>query len=360
MFPLLQTGGSTRPLLDGLTERLADPETKSFYVAVAFCTLDGFLLLGPEPGGALYEFLKRGGRVSVVIGIDAITSAPALQLVLDLTVAFAGQIEARIWDSHPGGLFHPKLFMFEAASGRSTVFLGSNNLTTGGLVGNTELAVRLDMEAADLGAWLGVFGDLCSSAPWVRELGDDDVAQVAERRRREVAIVRKAIRATGQPRDALTAAELEVVETGLRVLLQTVPKSGDRLSQVGIAAVDMREFFGLEPEQQRIVRLQQLQPGGVPQRIETRSLVRSPVNQNSRIEVGGLGGKFYPAEGRPVLIFQETGEEDYYRYMLLMPGDHGFVEVTAYLDSLPRRGLALSHMITNVESLQEIWADYPV
>lgn len=357
---LLQTGRSTRPLLSGLVERLTDPETQSFYVAVAFCTLDGFLLLGPEPDGVLFGFLRRGGQIKLVVGIDAITTASALQLFRDLTAGFPGQVEARIWDSSPGTLFHPKLFMFESASGNGSVFLGSNNLTTGGLVGNTELAVRLELETAEFAAWLDVFGALRLASPWVRELRDEDVTQVAARRRREVTVLRTAMRAIGEPREALVAAELEVVETSLRVLLQTVPRSGDRLSQVGIAAQDMRRFFGLQPEQQRVVRLQQLQPGGLPQRIEVRSLVRSPVNRNSRIEVGGLGGQMYPTAGRPVLVFQETGVENYYRYMLLMPGDPGFLELTRYLESVPSPGLALSHTITNVESLQEVWPDYPL
>jgi hypothetical protein len=58
--PILQTAGSGR-FAQELVDLLTDEDVIAFHAVVAFATLDGVLLLGPEPGGALHEFLKRGG-----------------------------------------------------------------------------------------------------------------------------------------------------------------------------------------------------------------------------------------------------------------------------------------------------------
>ena len=109
----------------------------SFRFAVAYARTSGTdILLEP-----MRRFVRRGGRVSASVGLDQKhTSGKALESLLTLA--------APLYVFHnelPNATFHPKLYLFEG-EGKAVAFIGSNNLTVGGLATNYELAVRLDYD----------------------------------------------------------------------------------------------------------------------------------------------------------------------------------------------------------------------
>jgi hypothetical protein len=82
--PIFQPAGSGRFASELLT-LLSDPAVTALYAVVAFATLDGVLLLGPNPGGALYEFLERGGSIDLLVGADSVTTEDALRTLRRLS-----------------------------------------------------------------------------------------------------------------------------------------------------------------------------------------------------------------------------------------------------------------------------------
>src|SRR5207244_4183847 len=134
---------------------------------------------------------------------------------------------------------------------------------------------------------------------------------LAEQARRTPRVGRRAA-----PRRGLTDREPEPDLSTARVLVQLVPMSGNRQSQLGIRADTMASFFGLRPGDTRRVRLQQVQSGRPPEPLEPPRPLVFPAgsNQNSRIEVGGLRHVRVTEANRPIVVFEQVAE-DRFRYL---------------------------------------------
>lgn len=350
MQPILQRATGSH-FLSHLTGALEDAAIVESYASVAFATLDGILLLGPVEG-PLASFLERGGQLNWIVGIDAVTTSDALNMLRNLQQAFPGNIHLRAYKSQDGTLFHPKFFMFTKRDSSGIVLLGSNNLTRNGLSRNTELAVRLDLDGAGIAVWKQVYAEISNTPLALQDVSDELLLRVKAWRRAERRIVAR--------QGAVRIGAPELGPTDNRVLIQVVPRAGGRLSQVGISAADMDAFFGLVLGQALTIQLQQVQPNEPAGPLEVRQLVRSDVNKNSRIEVAGLTGIEYPSnKNRPVLIFEEVGDM-LFRYLLLMPGNAGYKVIQKHLLTLPRTGNSMPHEIITLGTLLGIWPDYPV
>ena len=234
--------------------------------------------------------------------------------------------------------------------------MGSNNLTPGGLESNSEVAVLLEnLSAAEFTVWDAVWTAATGVHTALNEIDEELIARVADARRRDVRWRRKiAMREEEEP---------EPVPTGTRVLLRYVAKAGGRTSQVHFSIGKATEFFGLAPGGADRISVQMVQPGEPLGRIEIgRRLVFSDVNRNAKIEMDGLRRLLpddYPARGRAVLLVQEV-ESGHYRYMVLLPGDPGYYELQAHLDTTPQTGQALKEDILALDQLLTIWPSYPV
>ena len=114
----------------------------SFRSAVAFVKRSGVRHIE----GGLTSFVARGRGVEIIAGIDHRgTSHEGLQSLLD-SVASGGRV---VVFHNPGLLtFHPKVYVFKSSSA-ADVFIGSGNLTAGGLYANYELGVRLTLDLDD-------------------------------------------------------------------------------------------------------------------------------------------------------------------------------------------------------------------
>lgn len=162
--------------------------------------------------------------------------------------------------------------------------------------------------------------------------------------------------------EAQTPLEVEL-DTERKILVRFVPKAGDRTSQVHFTLEIARDYFRFGDDGNHEIRLQQHQPGQPLGAIEVRPLVLSTVNQNAKIEISGAARlrTDYPEieEGRPILVFEQI-DNDFFQYMLLMPGDEGHSNLSDYLNALPKRGNHLPFSIIEIRALLSVWPDYPV
>lgn len=106
----------------------------SVVLVSAFASLQAVLRLKSK----LLELRKAGTAVRMVVGVDM--GGTSKEVLKELA---AWPVDVFIFKNRKGGVtFHPKLYVVESAK-TAEVFLGSNNLTDGGLYGNYEGAVRV-------------------------------------------------------------------------------------------------------------------------------------------------------------------------------------------------------------------------
>jgi HKD family nuclease/transposase-like protein len=90
----------------------------------------------------ILEAKARDVDINIVVGFDVkSTSAEALKFIDSLEVN-----SMLVHNARGGHTFHPKIYLFEATGLRADLFIGSNNLTDGGLYTNYEAATRITYE----------------------------------------------------------------------------------------------------------------------------------------------------------------------------------------------------------------------
>jgi len=110
-------------------------------IMVAFCRVSGLDLINDH----LVQFIEQGGAIRILVGIDAPfggTTREAITRLLNYKSLAPEQVIVGIvhYATPPGTLqptFHPKVYAF-AGAGQRHVYVGSHNLTRGGLVRNIE------------------------------------------------------------------------------------------------------------------------------------------------------------------------------------------------------------------------------
>lgn len=113
-----------------------------FRCLTAFTSLAGL----QEIDAGVRRLLKCGGSVYFISGIDlAGTSKEALQRLLEWRRTFSTQVDARIFSTFDNRtIFHPKVYWFDSLP-RRVVIVGSANATRGGLIGNFEVSIEIDL-----------------------------------------------------------------------------------------------------------------------------------------------------------------------------------------------------------------------
>lgn len=116
-----------------LIEQFNSKRYDSFTCLVAFASYGGVSALTPY----ILSEKGRGVKIKVILGIDQKgTSKEALEEVLSWGV------ESKIYHTQSVNIFHPKIYLFENTD-IFTLIVGSNNLTTMGLVKNIECALLI-------------------------------------------------------------------------------------------------------------------------------------------------------------------------------------------------------------------------
>lgn len=122
-----------------LIRHLEDPTWARLDVAIAWVRASGIAHIHE----ALTAFLRRGGMLSVIVGLDLYnTTREGLQALLEL--AAHGTAEFFVHHNEAAGIFHPKLYLFRNDQ-RARLIVGSNNLTEAGLFVNVEAGLEIDV-----------------------------------------------------------------------------------------------------------------------------------------------------------------------------------------------------------------------
>lgn len=125
-----------------LERALRDPQWDQFHAAVAFAKYSGVSQIEE----ALAQFVHRGGRVRISVGVDLRgTSREGLEALLG---AVGPENEVWICHNEARSTFHPKVYLF-ANDRTADALVGSGNLTEGGLYTNYEAAWRLTLDLTD-------------------------------------------------------------------------------------------------------------------------------------------------------------------------------------------------------------------
>jgi len=122
-----------------------EPYWDQLDIAVAWVRASGVNYLETS----LRKFLRHGGRLSIIVGIDLQnTTRDGLQALLNLEGH--GTCETFVYHNEAGSIFHPKLYLFRNEE-EARLIVGSNNLTAAGLYSNVEAGLQVDTElTADL------------------------------------------------------------------------------------------------------------------------------------------------------------------------------------------------------------------
>jgi len=164
-----------------LRMEIENPDWTHINIAVAYCRMSGLRLVND----ALVQFIERGGTLNIIVGIDSSnggTSREALTRLLNYKSLAPERVEVTIchFATEPGQprhAFHPKIYAFHnEAQGKA--FVGSHNLTRGGLQNNIEAAVMnsgLLEDSPVVRAAIQIVRDLLESGlPRCRSLTDLD------------------------------------------------------------------------------------------------------------------------------------------------------------------------------------------
>jgi len=339
-----------------LKELFSDPTVTKCRAAIAFVTLNGLLKLGTNPGGHLYDFLKSSKDFEWVIGIDIVTTAEALTELLRIGKEASGNFNVSVFQSSEHRLFHPKVYIFDKNDGTSTVLVGSNNMTPGGLSENIEVSVRLDeLNSTDMTSWNSLWSTIVGHS----DNGDitSELIEGLKEKQKQISKSRQKVR---RRKASLIYSKPKPTLQKNDILVRFIPLAGGRTSQVHFTKEIVKDFFELPVNIGGQIRVQQVQFGQTPQPVEHRVLVYSIVNKNPKIELTGAKTilKSYKKGGkRPIVVFEKI-DSKFYRYMIILSGEPGYNELARELYYQPKK-ISLPSWMTNQDSLVDIWPEYP-
>ncbi|MFT4976056.1 MAG: superfamily II DNA or RNA helicase/HKD family nuclease [Myxococcota bacterium] len=218
-------------MLEQLTAALEDSHT--FHISVSFLRCSGVgLILDP-----LRRFLDQGGQGRLLTSdYLGITQPEALDVLRDL-----GGLECRVQSSAQG--FHPKFYTF---LGNDRLWVGSSNLSRGGLVDNLE-ANLLSRDEANIAQAIAGFERLWSR-PDVFEPTDEWLSDYIRRRPRLQPPPR--IPRSGPPHP--NAAQLEALSR-LRVLREQGERRAVVVAAPGVGKTYLAAFFARQMQARRIL-----------------------------------------------------------------------------------------------------------
>lgn len=327
----------------------------------AFASRPGVDALITDP--AVTKFLSKS-RLSLLLGIDAITDRRALERLRELQAVHGDRLVVEVFLPHNSGIFHPKIAYFHYPNGHSTLIVGSGNLTPGGMRNNFE---AYSVCRATRGEVLDM-----SSYERFRKLQAANISiiteEVLKRAEKNVFTRRKGHKGERKRKDtseiiAEHAVEIASQETQIgpaqQVLIARVPKAGGRWGQVHFNRQVIEQFFRVKPnDPNQRVYLSEITTSGIEKPQEVRPCVYSNTNKNYKIELGAARGREYPTGGTPIVVMLELQVRSF-EYTLLMPGEKGYSEMEQVINAHPSLGKGLARVIILMEQLRSAWANNP-
>ncbi len=340
-------------LVDELIRNFQDSRFSEWHGLYAFASATGAIATLEDP--AFDAFLARGGKVDLVVGLDAVTNPAAL---IRLREHCSEQVTIEVFSSaRAGSIFHPKVSVF-TGDGSGRLVIGSGNFTEGGMRRNYEAFATVDDPGQGAREqWLAEVHTF--RARNFDRIGPIDEAAVERARRNEriAKAARRAARSELGTRElvvpdtedeVLIAQELANLGADRRTLIAQVPVA--RWGQVQFDQGTAEAFFGLKPGSTFAITLQGVDEHGDSQSPEARRLVFSGANGNAKIEFSTRRDRGYPTDGRPILVVREDAPRTFV-YSMFMPDDPEFSELNNWiLPYSPTRG--------GMRRPQVPWADF--
>ena len=328
----------------------------------AFASRDGVQWLFDDQ--VVKDLVHRGGEIDLLVGLDAITNRRTLEQLHDMEQQH-DRFRPRVFWNDVVPLFHPKLSVFTYAGGGCRLIVGSGNLTPGGLTNNIEGYTVVSAgpgETIDVSALDDFFARHVAE---IRSIDDDALQRADENSVSHVGSGENGRRTafTSPPRIRRPVRMVPGRGEGRvalvdRVLIAQIPRAGGRWSQVHFNADIVREYFRLTEFETQRAYLSHVVADGSRSEVEVRRCVFSVSNRNHRIEFAGAKGRDYPAS-RPILVAVEH-QIRVFDYMLLVPGDVGFPEMTGLSVTLPTVGRGVPRVITDLDTLEQSWPNCPL
>jgi hypothetical protein len=142
------------------------------------------------------------------------------------------------------------------------------------------------------------------------------------------------------------------------VLVAEVPRSGDRWKQVNFDQGTYRRYFGVPAGVAKHVTFRQIRNDGSAAPPEQRVAV-TVASKNYRFEVGAASGVPYPTNGHPIVVFDRVAESEFH-YMLLLPGEPGYIPVQSLLKRLIPNPSGKRRVVMSVGQLWRAWPTCPL
>lgn len=378
-----------------LISRFKSNDYNSFTCLVAFASYGGISALSPY----ILKAKAKGDCIKIILGVDQKgTSKEALEEVLSWGV------DARIYHTDSSTIFHPKIYLFESSQ-IYTLIVGSNNLTTRGLVQNIEGSLLItdakegnSLRNSFYNYWKGLldgteenlypitqdlidklYADKVISTEEIRakyyDNGEDEKDSKKERLvkfkksniqkfpegfiPKRIIRVKKSVKSSEKSNDK----ESEVINESLRiedeVLITEFSKSGDRWSQVNFPIKIFEDFFGAKRgDNSYNISLMNLSKEGELGAVVNAQSVTVASN-NFRFELNCKETKLpYPqGDNRPIGIFIKISRTEFI-YQVLMPVDEPYRKIKEYLykesHSKPHE---MKRAIVHVEAIHALYPE---
>jgi hypothetical protein len=332
----------------------------------AFASRAGVDALVTDP---VTQSFLRDSRMSLLVGMDAVTNRGTLERLQALERQHA-RLSVRVFWNRTPGLFHPKIARFDYPNGSRSLIVGSGNLTPGGLRQNFEAfsVMRASAnETLDVSSWERFLTD---HAEDIRAIDEEALERAArntirgggERRIPQLDVepdpVGRAVGNDGRP--AIAGAEVELPVGGTeRFLIAQVPEAGGRWHQLHLNKDVVERYFRVQPNTSQRAYLVECMLDGSFGDQEVRPCVYSQANKNHKIEIASHRGDPYPAGGPPIAVFRELQARSF-AYMLLMPGDRGYAELSRLNAEHEAIGRGHRRIVTDLASVRDAWPQCPL
>ena len=353
-------------LIEELKESLIGRKDTEFRALVAYVSIQGLKMLESP----VREFLKGdNNNVNWIVGIDqGITSKDALEYLLGLKSEHATTFKARIFTAGTDRfVFHPKLYWVKGPRG-SDVFVGSGNMTNGGLFSNFEadVSLKLSEDSVDDKNVLSQLNEAWKlySTPMppldndnLLELNKVTLSSISDKAARKVRELRRLVAMTGHPFGSSSKASelrrrMAAKRTALLGVRQEPTKHRPRKpgkpakkfnqlvmdvlgesrggTQVQIPTEALGPFFGIKSTQRISIDLTEIS-GGVTIRTDNRRFVQLG-NKTHRLEMSGIKGL-----SRPLIARIEKGRGNTYTYEVVTKSSSDYSRLDRFLETKGNR-----------------------
>lgn len=377
-----------------LIEKFESGIYNAFTCLVAFASYGGISALSPY----ILKAKDKGVAIKVILGVDQMgTSKEALEEVMSWGV------DSKIYHTDTATIFHPKVYLFENRD-IFTLIVGSNNLTTRGLVQNIECSLLIkdtrdgnSVHSAFYTYWKRIldgteenlypitkelidklYADKVISTEEVRakryDNGSDEKEESDDKKvtfkkvqiqkfpdgfipKRLVKIKKAKKNNNSEKKQELTSSEEETLPVGEEVLIAEIG-GGPRWKQVNFPIKIFQNFFGAERgNNQYTIELLNIAKDGTLEDVETRQAVTVASN-NFRFEIHcAETNQAYPSEtNRPIGIFVKLNSSEFL-YQVLMPEDEPYSRIKDYLyrEAITRRKGELRRHIVHIEAIHALY-----